>query len=337
MKRLIPPYRSAVFAILGLCSAFLFWLSGCRQAPGHDPMPVGRLDLAVYNASLSADSLAALTASPRWHGALRALQAAMTGSDDAAATDSFVAEMAGGRAVAVFTPDVVSRIPDLSACELALGRARDVWADSFPGVEFPREVVSVVSPFRQSVFMVDTTLFIATNHFLGADYPGYEGMPPSDLATRDPRRMAVAATEALVRINFPADRLGSTALDAMLHEGAVAHAVAKLAGDDLPADLILGLDSSVAKGIADNEADIWRAIVGSGLLYSTDPAAIGRLVTPSSAEATPGVPSGAGRYIGFRILSALASKRGAMPPLESLLSGSAGEAPDLLRESGYNP
>ncbi|MDE6176851.1 MAG: DUF2268 domain-containing protein [Paramuribaculum sp.] len=281
-------------------------VAACSRPGGNEceeigSEPIARLDLCLT----SPDSASAVMADSRMREALKAYAMAV-GADTSSLTD-FAGSVGGSASVEVFAPDVASCLPELSSESARIGMARSRWNRLGADGAFPSCFAAIVSPYNQSVVMVDSIVLIATNHFLGADYPGYEGFVEARRVSRRPDRIAVETVEALVRSQFPAPSAGAALLEVMVYEGAVLNAVGYLTGEESFA-MLAGIDEAAFSKLKSDERSIWRSMVEKEMLFSTDPALVGRMVSstaPIPSVLPQGLPSGPGRYVGYKIVKAL--------------------------------
>lgn len=240
----------------------------------------------------------------------------------APADTAAMAAWAASRAVEVFTPDVDSVFSDSLVPARAVAMVLDNGRRS--GLAFPeRTYATVVYGRPESILFVDSVMLIALNHYLGADYPGYAGLPEymRDF-NKTPGALPYDIAEALVATSYPfsADASGTTLLSRMLYEGAIAAAKIELVDNAVPARA-LGYTDEEYRWLADNEAELWRHIVGNRLLFDTSPATVARFVLPSPrVNVGPLVaPGRVGRYIGYRIVQEYL-RENSDTPLAHLLS-----------------
>ncbi|MDE6207007.1 MAG: DUF2268 domain-containing protein [Muribaculaceae bacterium] len=224
-------------------------------------------------------------------------------------TDSLVEAWAESRPVTVFTPAVDSVFADTDYVARSLGRilAR---ADA-QGLELPRRrYATVVYGRRESMLFVDSVLLVALNHYLGADYPGYAGMPEFLRRVKTPEALPYDLAEALVATAYPyeADGSDATLLSRMLYEGALIHARRVLTGGT--AEGALGYDKEQLKWLDDNEDAIRESLVVDRLLYDTSETLIDRMMAPSPAVRVvrPEAPGRVGRYLGYRMIERYLAK-----------------------------
>lgn len=318
-------------------AALLAACSPKADTPQPESMTIERLDKMVFEAAGDSTAIRRIAGEEK-SGRHLAQFAAVTGASSLP-TVEFASLLASSQAVEMFTPDVMERLPDMDAAEKDLAAARARWREMFPALPFPAEAVAVVSPFRQSVFFVDSTLFIASNHFLGSDYAGYEGFNSGERIKKSPSRIVPTVVEALLRSNFKMSESSPTLIADMVYEGLVAHTLAALAPLTEMSE-ILGIAPDDLHKLEKSESDIWRAIVGEKLLFSRDPSAVRRIVDSPVATNVGGVPlpPGAGRYIGLKIIESLAAAEGDDPArIAKMFESQIWDSPDILKNSHYNP
>lgn len=305
-------------------------LSGCGP---RDRIEICRLDRVARQAAeggVSADSLRKMS------GGVRSLMI-VTGQDSVD-EEAFLAWYGASEFSEVFGPDVDAMLPDLLKQEQEFAAARKILSECLPEVEFPSEIYGVITPYRQSVVTVDTVMIIGLNHYLGADYEGYESFGP-ERKQKTPERMTVEAVGAMVMGQFPfrSDDGEPTLLQMMLYDGAVIAAVNKALPDkDIAA--LLGIDDEAANRLRKDEREVWRALAEKGLLFSTDGSVNARLLmaADNSDRLYPGCPGRAVRYIGWRMVESYI-KHHSDATLSDLLKPDFYNSPDALRQAAYNP
>ncbi len=303
-------------------------LCGCSpsaDSPAAPPEPMLRLDRAVAAGSLP-DSVMELG----WSD----LSAVMGGIS--------LADFSAGSAVAVFQPDVERRLPALDFIESVLGSLRATLPDSLPAVEWSA-TFAMVWPYSQSIVRTpDGNLFVALNHYLGEDYPGYSGTYPDYLVRlKRPAMLPVDVAESLIAGSYPyvAPADGSPTLMArMLHSGAVAYAMSRLLPADTPLSDLLGIAPDQLSRLQADEPALWRALMERQLIWSTDPGLADRLLrrAPSSPAIAPDAPGLAARFIGLQIVRSYVERHPSVP-LSFLLSPSFYNSRQSLIDSQYAP
>ncbi len=284
------------------------------EAPGH----ITRIDIAMADGEV-----------PDCLGSLYSVMA-----DSGQSYDDWVKAYASSPAMQVFGPDVRERLTDLSAAENALAELRKNGYD-FQG---PLNYYGIVTPYRQSIVIVaDTFIYIGLNHYLGADYPGYESFEPYQRVTKDVKYIAPDVAEAIVRSRRPFVAQAPTVLQRMLYEGAVIYAMHHLM-PSIDETTLMGYTPEQYTWLKDNEANIWREMITQQLLYSTDPMAVTRLIEPSPATAviSPECPPRAARYIGYCIVTSFIKQNPSYGYI-SLLTPAFYTSDSALQQSQYQP
>ncbi len=228
-----------------------------------------------------------------------------------------------------------SVFPTLGPEEKSLGHVFGEFRRVFPDRPLPG-VYAVVSPFRQSVFTVDTIMFVGLNHYLGADYQAYDYFPDYMRSRKVRERLPVDVAEVLVRTSWPYADDGGTVLSRIAYEGLVAVAVARLTGAD--AALTLGYDPQQMKWLSDNERRMWDTMVSRRMIFTHDPATARSLtaISPATTLITPEAPGGAGRYIGMRLTEAYLKAESGIT-LNDMFARRIYADPDFLNRASYMP
>ncbi len=311
-----------IMVALLLCVA----LPGCgRKAPvAADPVKIHRLDSLLASGEVMDND-------EMWEAA----KALFAVSGYGELTDSSLAVYNANPSITYHAGTVAERMADMSAAERDFGRLAARMHELLPGVKFPT-VYAVISPFNQSVFTVDSMLFLGVNHYLGADYEPYGYFPDFVRLRKVPVRMDVDVAETLVRRAYPFEP-GSdypTVLSRLLYEGAVTEAIMQLTGKEERS--VLGYDSEEMKWLEDNEKEAWNALITRKMLYSTDETVAHSLVVLSGVTSSlhPDAPGMAGRFIGHRIVREYLKHNDS--GLEELLSPSFYNSELTLAKSRYH-
>lgn len=325
----------SVTNIIVALSAFLFVL-GCKEnGDCVDRVPVVRLD--GFLAGLQSGDTAALRHDFDMAEGIRALRAVIGGARDLSDAE-FVDSISGTAPIKVFYPDVKNRIESLDSLEMALGVLKSNMAGLLPDVQFPKTVCAIVSPYRQSVFAVDSVLLIGLNHYLGLVYAGYADMESYSVPFKVMPYAPCEVASTLVRRAYPyVDGHDTVLLNRLLYEGAVGYAVKKL----LP-----GVSEAYAMAIAPdryeevekNESYIYGVMITNRLLYSSSALQIDRMVSPapSTPLISPSAPGRAACYVGLRIVEAYVEKHPEVSLRELLSPAFYGTIQSFI-ESGYEP
>ena len=302
--------------------AMLF--SGCGSDPKTAPVEVHRLDLALRGESpLDADCTNAAAELFRISGY-------------GELNDSSLSRYASAPGIRLHerAVDSVWNARRITKLESSLGNMKARMAHIFPDMRFPG-VYAIVSPFNQSVFTVDTVLYLGLNHYLGQTYEPYGYFPDYVRARKVPGRVLPDIAEALLRRDYPYQPQGDypTALSRLLYEGALVEAEMQLSG--VSEQEALGYDDGQMAWLNHNEKELWETIVGRKYLFSTDPQIALSLVNLSPFTGLFGqeVPGAVGRFIGHRIISSYLDNHAV--PLSELLSPSFYESTTALADSRY--
>ncbi len=315
-------FRSALTAAVS--PLLLAALSSCaHQGPTAE---IYRLDSQLSKGAMPEDSMS-----------IKATELLFQISGYPEATPFTIGDYAGKPSIREHVAGVEAEFADTRRESEALGGVFARMAELLPEVRIPN-VFAIISPFSQSILVADTTLFIGLNHYLGPDYSHYEYFPDYVRELKVRERIPVDVAEALIRTTYPFKPSGDypQVVNRLAYEGAVAEAVMQVA--DVDEATALGYNNSRYGWLSDNEADIWKTIVGRELLFSTDYAIVRSLVdvAPHTSVISPEVPGRAGRFIGHRLVKAYLKNN---PPasISTLLTPSFYESPSLLTAAKYNP
>lgn len=292
---------------------------------------IKRLDLCVYGYNDMSDEerMAVLDSMGPGLGAMAFL---MGDSVDGASLERY----SWSKAVKIFTPDIIRRLPSLDSVERVLGKVDRCMQELLP--EFPDvDTYGIVSPFNQSVFIVDSVMLIGLNHYLGYDYEGYSNFDAYKKRTKDVRFLPYDIVEAMVSSSYPyLPSHNATVLERMMYHGALIYAKMNIVPDASLADA-LGYTDGQLDWVQRNSREIWNAIIERRLLYSVSLSDADRLLNPAPATMIvhPECPGRVGRYIGYMIVCAY-SRNNAGVTLPVLLSPDFYASPVSLVKSRYN-
>ena len=249
--------------------------------------------------------------------------------------DATLMEFATSPAMKVFTPAVDSVFPKIRPIENTLGM---ILANAKThGFDFPkRHYAAVVWGNYKSIVFTDSCMLLALNHYLGADDAGYAAWPAYMRLDKTPKRMAYDIVEALVANEFPYVRTPeSTVLSRIVYEGAITLAKIKLVPNGTLSEA-LGYTTEQLEWLYNHESELWNALVGRNLLYSTSEDVAEKLVSPapSTPLVSPYSPGRVGRYIGYCILVSYLENN-STTSLPHLLTPEFYDNPSLLVESAY--
>ena len=251
------------------------------------------------------------------------------------AADASPAEFASSRRIAAFLPDVAKVFTTEAADSLAmrLGRVFDVTGS-------PRKDYTIVSPYRQSIVLDgDSAVYVALNHYLGADHPAYEGFPDYQRRLKVPASIAPDVAEALLAAQCAeaeiSDPAAPTTLERMLQEGAIVEGMMRAAG--ISEQQALGFTDAQMQWAVENQQRVWETMMTSKLLFSTDPDVADRLLNPAPSVPliNQAAPGRIGRFIGHRIAAAYLAGHPDADLTTLLWPKPLQAAQAILSESGY--
>lgn len=307
-------------------------LSSCNRDGDSKPLSVHRLDSELFEGKVPQDSLMADAASKLF---LISGYGELTDSSLTTYISKPIINMSRARMDSVWgTTDAPSA--SFSSLESSLGKLSAAFAKELPQVKMPR-VFSVISPFNQSVFTVDSTMFIGLNHYLGADYGLYDYFPDYIRLRKEPARVIPDVAESLIRRDFPYTSQSEypTVVSRLIYEGSVVEAVCRLTG--LSPQSVLGYSNDQWAWLEKNEKEMWEALAARKLLFSTDEMNASMLVGLSPATTILNIesPGYAGRFIGYRIVRSYLDENST--PLQQLLEPSFYDDAQTLSRSAYVP
>lgn len=207
-------------------------------------------------------------------------------------------------AVTVFTPAVDSVYGgSLQVVEDQLGLILENAGNE--GLEIPeRHYAAVVWGNHRSIVLTDSVVFIALNHFLGSEYPGYKAMHQYQRTDKTPEQLPYALAEALVASKYPYELTeSSTALSRMMYEGALTYIKLKIV-PNATLGAALGYTREQLEWLDQHYNQMWETLIGKDIIYSTSRDLADRLVgpAPNTSVISPEYPGRAGRYMGYRLI-----------------------------------
>ncbi|MDE6276739.1 MAG: hypothetical protein K2M06_01375 [Muribaculaceae bacterium] len=241
--------------------------------------------------------------------------------------------------VRVFTPAVDSIFgPEGAPLDKYVGYT--LAAARAEGLPLPRRTyAAVVYGRREPMGFSDSTMLIALNHYLGADYEGYQGFPMYERVLKIPSQIPYDIAEALVGTERPyqAPADGATVLSRMLYGGATGYARYALVENSTEA-AALGYSDEQWAWLLEHEGELWRELIAKKLLYDTDPQTAQKLVDPTPATTILSMysPGRVGRFLGYRMVCRYLEKH-PEASVATLLSPDFYNNPAILDEIEYSP
>lgn len=314
--------RNFFFTLITL-TFYLLPMSSCnRAAQDATPVEITRLEKAIrlYPAGSDAQTTRGFS-----------LLSRILGTE---MTEDNIDSLRQTEAFRFFAPDVEQRYASTDTLATSLGNLRSRWDLS----SFPSEIYTIVSPYRQSIITIDTTaIFIALNHYMGADYAPYESFPEFERRCKIPERIPYDVARALFAAVFPYKTEKSTLLERICYEGAALYAEMKYVNN---ADLstALGWTPEQLEWTGRNERQAWHNMIERDLIYSESPSVAARLLRPAPAttELHSEAPGAFGRYLGYRIVEAYLTGNPDVT-LRDFMQRRLYASPTLLRDAHYQP
>lgn len=274
------PKKYSFLPIITVVFAF-----GCTSTP--EPRTIDRLDLALSQSQMTASDSAAFQA---WKEI----------TDFQGCAEDYA------RRTAPFEALVISSLADLDSVENVLGMVLENQPQT--------KVVGVVSPYNQTVVThPDGYIFIALNHYLGAESAAYVGFPAYIKRLKVLQQLPVDVALATAAALSPAQFTDSpTLLNVLLYQGALLQQALGRLPQGTPERLLLGMGEEDYEWCSKNEAQIWKSLIDRELLYSTDYAVIDRLTRPAPASALihADAPGKAALYIALKIAQSYNKENG---------------------------
>jgi len=181
--------------------------------------------------------------------------------------------------------------------------------------------------------------FVGLDNFLGAGYPGYEGIPAYQRVLLRQSQLPVAYAHALLATLSLENFNDPTLVGQMVYHGKIALATEALTGYSIATGEVLGYGPEEWNFLESNESNIWEVMVREKLLFSTDmmvrqrlsePAPFSKLGTAMDGD----IPGRVARYIGYKLVKSYAENHREMSLKEII---KIRDAQKFLRDAQYKP
>ncbi len=223
--------------------------------------------------------------------------------------DSVLIEYSKSSAVVIFSSDIRTLLSGKCDKFNSILKLQENMRNYLEINEF-YDLCSVVSPYNQSIFIVDSIMFVGFNHYLGSDYVGYNYFEPYQRITKTPQHLVYDIAEATIVDKFPYKRKNdATVLNVLLYNGAIVYAIMQLVPNANLAE-VLGYTKEQLDWAESNEKNAWNTLIARKLLYSTNSLDANRLVNPSPVTTIlhQESPGRLGRFIGYKIVKSYVEK-----------------------------
>jgi len=230
------------------------------------------------------------------------------------------------------------KYPDVSSLEDRLGKALNIFRQSYPERPMPK-VYTYVSglDIENPVLYFDTAMVIGLDLFLGSGLPAYQkaGIPKYKSAQFTPDNLLpqcmLAVSDHIIRV----DDKSNTLLDMMVQAGKAMYFL-DVTLPDVPDENKIGYATAQLAWSLENESNVWAFIIENQLLFSSDPKGIAKLITdaPFTAGFDTQSPGRLGVYLGWQIVRKY-MKEASTTTLRQLMEEI--DAQKILRVSGFKP
>lgn len=295
------------------------------------PMEITRLDKVVYDYLNLSNEQRIQVDSVMQNGISAVIIMLNMGHPD----DSAFIKYVSSDAVKMFTPEVEKCFGNMSELEEQLGCIKANLENKLPQIKF-HDIYTIVSPYRQSIYMADSTMLLALNHYLGENHEAYNGFDEYIKRTKDAKYIPYDIVEALIGSLLPFETCGNDILLAkMLYAGAIVEAKMQIVPNASLAKA-LGYSDDELEWVKENELNLWNALVSKELLYSTSYLDFKQLLlpAPNTSVLHAGAPGRVGVYLGYKIIESYMKKYPDMV-LQNLFESEFYQSQQSLVASGY--
>ena len=297
----------------------------------YPPVKIKRMDIEIYRyPSMTAEKQTSFNAEME-----SGISALLTMLNMGHPDDSAYMKYENSEAVKMFTPEVEEVFSDIADLENVLGGVKQNMKKELPHINMC-EIYSIVSPYKQSIYIADSTMLLVLNHYLGAEHKAYDGFEEYIKKTKQAKYIPYDIVEATIGTFNPYETTGDEmVLSKMLFAGAIVEAKMRIV-PEASLSLALGYDEKELEWVEDNQQQLWNALVSKELLYSTSYMDINQLLslTPCSSILHQQAPGRVGRYLGYKIIRAYLEKNPSTT-LSQLLTPGFYKSQQTLIDSGY--
>lgn len=319
------------FAVCGVLSCITSCIDRESANLNCSPMDIVRLDRVVYKYSKLSEGERASADSVMMNGISAVTTMLNMGHPD----DSAFIKYVNSDAVKMFTPEVEKNFSDISDLEQILGCIKVNLSKELPQVKF-YDIYSIVSPYRQSMYIADSTVLLALNHYLGKSHNAYDGFDEYVKKTKEPQNIPYDVLEALIGTFIPFETSGNDlVLAKMLYAGAVVEAKMQIV-PNASLEKALEYDKEELDWVEENELNLWNSLVSKDLLYSTAYFDFKQLLFPSPNTSVlhNDAPGRVGVYLGYKIVKSYLEKN-QNTTLQMLFEPEFYQSQQTLIVSGY--
>lgn len=252
--------------------------------------------------------------------------------------DSLLSVYAGSRSVKMFSQAIEQNLGSLDSVQLRIGQVKQNMNNELSMASIGEIYSIVTSNVGTHIFMNDTIMLVALNHYLGSEFPGYSNFDTYLRRFKTLHYLPYDIAESRIAYSYPFQQTyDSKVINRLMYEGALSMALMKIVPDASLEDVI-GCSVEELQWMQENEKNIWNALITKELLYSTSIMDVSRMVnkSPSVSMIHPDCPGRVGRYIGYRIVESFISNNENVN-LQYLLSPQFYNSRQTLINSRYFP
>ncbi|MDO9511164.1 MAG: DUF2268 domain-containing putative Zn-dependent protease [Bacteroidales bacterium] len=222
--------------------------------------------------------------------------------------------------------------------EISLSKIFEKLNKEIPGWKNP-SVYTYVSGFdiNTGIFMVDSSLVVPIDNYLGEGFPAYKKAGISSYLTikMTPDNLVPDVVKAMAYILYPYSGSGQTLVEQMIAAGKVLY-FSQYFLPESDARLICGYSAQQLQWVKSNEKEIWSFLLSSQLLFNSDKAITSKLMmegpfTPGLPRESPGM---LGQWVGWQIVKAWVNKNPGSN-IDALMK--MDDYMKLFNDSGYKP
>ena len=260
----------------------------------------------------------------------------MTANPTKPATDTIIADIIQHPSVRNLYDTCMIVFQDFEPIEAEFRQAFKFYKYYLPERKVPK-VVSYVSEYSLGAFTLDQDLMgFGLDFFLGADFPGYQGIFPGYIAkTMNKEHLVSKAMEALCT-ELVGNPGGNRLLDLMIKNGKILYLLDCFL-PHTPDRIKLAYSQENVDWCEQNELITWAHLTSEGLLYSSKIKDISKLVNQSPiapSHMPQEAPGRVANWVGWQIIKAY-MERHPEATMEEMLT--LKDAQMILDKSKYKP
>jgi len=234
--------------------------------------------------------------------------------------------------------EVNREFPQLQPVEQELTTAFKYFAYHFPEYSLPQPYTYISGcDYQHPVIYTDSVLLIGLDNYLGEEFPGYQSLniPMFVRSRMIPENIAPDCLRAIIssKVQPPAGNMNL--LDYMLTEGRKLYLLEAMFPAKEKENLLIGYSREKFQWALTHEKDVWAALVGNRLLYTTNAEVITEFMmdAPFTSGFGKDSPGRIGAFIGWQIIRSYMNQTDAA--LQSLIMPENSQ--EILTRSGYKP